>query len=88
MRTDQDWRVELRVELPPGAKASGVSKAEIAFGQMTVSVKDRVEGQHLFIERRVRVPAGRVSPADYAQFVRFTRDADAALGREIRIELP
>lgn len=88
MRSDQDWHVNLVVELPPGARASGVNSAELAFGAMHVSVKDRVEGNRLILERHVRVPAGRVSPADYAQFVRFTRDADAALGREISVELP
>lgn len=88
MRTDQDWRVELTIQLPAGARVSAVSPSELAFGNMTVSVKDRVEGGRLFLDRRVRVPAGRVSPEDYAQFVRFTRDADAALGREIKVQLP
>jgi hypothetical protein len=88
MRSDQDWHVNLVVELPQGARASGVNRAELSFGAMHVSVKDRVEGDRLILERHVRVPAGRVSPADYAQFVRFTRDADAALGREISVELP
>lgn len=88
MRTDQDWNVDLVVELPSGAKVTGVNATELAFGAMTVSVQDRVEGSRLFLKRRVRVPAGRVSAEDYAQFVRFTRDADAAMSREIRIQLP
>lgn len=88
MRTDQDWRVKLEVELPKGAKVEGVASSELTFDTMTVSVKDRMEGDKLTIERRVRVPAGRVSPDDYARFVRFTRDADQALGREVRVRLP
>lgn len=88
MRSDQDWQVNVVVELPEGARASGFGTSELSFGAMTVSVKDRLEGNRLVLERHVRVPAGRVSPADYAQFVRFTRDADVALGREVRIDLP
>lgn len=88
MRTDQDWQVTLAIDLPAGARVSGVVASQLAFGAMTVKVEDRVEGNTLVLDRHVRVPAGRVSPEDYAQFVRFTRDADSALGREIRVELP
>lgn len=87
MRTDQDWRVKLSFELPNGSKVDGVASAELSFEGMAVSVKDRVEKNRLIIERRVRIPAGRISPDDYARFVRFTRDADRALGREIRVQL-
>lgn len=88
MRSDQDWSVNVAVVLPSGARVTGVKASELGFGAMKVSVKDRVEGDRLILERHVRVPAGRVSPENYAQFVRFTRDADAALGREISVELP
>lgn len=88
MRADQDWRVQVRVALPPGARVEGLQPRQVEFGAFKVMVSDRVEGDVLVFERTVHTPAGRIPPENYAGFVRFTRDADNALTSELRVVLP
>jgi len=88
MRADQDWRGQVRVALPPGARVEGLQPRQVEFGAFKVMVSDRVEGDVLVLERTVHTPAGRIQPENYASFARFTRDADNTLTSELRVVLP
>jgi len=52
-------------------------------GERSIVVKDAVRGHQIHLERTVDIPAGRVQPAEYADFLRFTQSADELLEREI-----
>jgi len=82
--------VELRFEIV-GAKSlrmpSALPATEAHDGERIVTVRDRVHGTALMLDRMIDIPAGRVQPgADYAKFQRFVQDADALVEREILIE--
>lgn len=71
----ETWRMPS--SLPPG---------EVKDGERWVTVKDRVEGHTITLDRKVEVPAGRVAPGgDYAALLKFTRDGDALLEREVAV---
>jgi cellulose synthase operon protein C len=82
--------MRLAVKLPKEARAPGAgslpSFAADNDGRV-VRVEDRMERGALLIDRRVDVPAGRVQPEAYARFQSFARGGDAALRREIVIDL-
>jgi cellulose synthase operon protein C len=82
---ERDWRVQLRVKLPAGARVDLPKPQLLEFGEHRVKVSDRVEGTTLVIDRHVLLAAGRITPERYAEFVRFARGADAAMTREISI---
>jgi hypothetical protein len=84
---ERNWRVKLTIRLPQGAKVEAIEDAEFSFRGYRVSIRDRIDDGRLILERTVSLPAGRISPTDYDRFVRFTRDADAALSRDIEIKL-
>jgi len=80
--------VRLVVRLPKGARVgSEVAAFEGADPAVTVSVADRAGESTLSFVRTVDLPAGRVLPAAYPSFQRFARSADAALHRDVLIEL-
>jgi cellulose synthase operon protein C len=84
--SDQTLRVEL--ELPPGASVKGLpGERRLASADREVTIKDRIEGDKLILERRTKIPAGRVSLEEYPAFATFTRDAGNALAAEIRVEV-
>jgi hypothetical protein len=81
-----DQSVRLRIELPPGVIVkSPLRERRITDGDRVVILRDRVEGSTLILDRKVSVPAGRITPAQYGSFVRFARQADDALARAIRL---
>lgn len=81
-------KVNLKVTLPEGAKVlSPLTPARIALDNRFVEVTDRVKGQELWLQREIDIPAGRVQPEAYADFVEFVRSAESALLREIEISL-
>jgi tetratricopeptide (TPR) repeat protein len=60
--------------------------ADLHHGELLVAVRDTVRGHELHLSRTIDLPAGRIQPgAEYADFQRFTRDADTALEREIAL---
>jgi cellulose synthase operon protein C len=84
--SDQSLAVEL--ELPTGASVKGLSaERHFTSEDRDVSIKDRLEKGKLVLERRTKIPAGRVPLEEYPKFATFTRDAGAALAAEIRVEL-
>jgi tetratricopeptide (TPR) repeat protein/Zn-finger nucleic acid-binding protein len=71
----ESWHMP--ADLPPG---------DARDGERIVQVRDRVEGHTITLDRRVDVPAGRVQPgAEYAAFLKFARDGDTLLERDIAI---
>lgn len=85
--SERNWRVKLTISLPPTARIENVPTSEFTFNDYRVAIRDRVEDGQLVLEREISLPAGRIATEDYEEFVRFTRDADAALSREFEIDL-
>ena len=80
--------VELSVRLPEGAEVqSAVGRSSIKHGDHSVIIDDRLQDRVLRLKRAVDVTAGRVSPRDYSEFLRFTRQADDVLSRGLRISV-
>lgn len=79
--------VRFRVVLPDGWRMpADLPPGDVKDGERAVTVRDRVEGHTISLDRKVEVPAGRVQPGtDYAKFLQFTRDGDALLEREIAV---
>jgi hypothetical protein len=84
--SDQTLRVTL--ELPAGATVKNLtSERRLSSVDREVVIRDRIEDGKLKLERRTKIPAGRVSIQEYPTFATFARDAGSALAAEIRIEL-
>jgi tetratricopeptide (TPR) repeat protein len=85
--TSSHAEVKFRVVFPDGWRMPAQLPAgEVKDGERVVTVRDRVEGHAITLDRRVEVPAGRVQPGkDYAAFMQFTRDGDALLDREVAV---
>ncbi|HMJ10290.1 MAG TPA: hypothetical protein VK524_02735, partial [Polyangiaceae bacterium] len=80
--------VRLSLELPPQAQVAAQPKPRVVHdGERQVSINDRLEGRLLVLERVIAFPAGRIQPAEYANFARFVRSAEDALSTSIRISL-
>jgi hypothetical protein len=79
--------VDMTVILPAGASATAAPPQRLEFHEFDVDVRDSQEGAKLRLQRRVTIPPTRVSPEEYPAFQRFTRDADAAITRDVVIEL-
>jgi hypothetical protein len=87
-RVASDSVVSFEIVLPKGARVtSDLSPAKIEDDALAVSVRDRVEGSVLVVDRQVHIPAGRVQPEQYAAFKDVVTRADAALNRTIRLQL-
>ncbi len=87
-RATRHVKLELRVELPAGAKVlTPLDLVTIDEPNLRVIVRDRLQGNLLVIDREVYLPAGRVQPADYPAFVALVQRGDDALNRVIRIKL-
>lgn len=81
-------RVKLRIELPAGAKVlSPITPGEISAGDHKVTIADHLEGNVLLLDRTVVIPAGRITPEEYPDFIQFARRADDAQSSTIRIKL-
>ena len=86
MPIDLYQRVRLAIELPEGASVESLPRAaKITFGDRSVVIKDRVEEGKLVLDRTIRIPASRIQPDEYPDFVKFARRADEAQNASIRI---
>jgi hypothetical protein len=56
-------------------------------GERVVEVSDTLKGRTLLLQRRVHLPAGRIQPAEYPDFVQFARRADDAQSSSIRVTI-
>jgi tetratricopeptide (TPR) repeat protein len=79
--------VDMKIQLPAGARALVQAPARLRFEDFSVEVSDRFEGATLHLRRSVAIPPTRVAPETYGEFQRFTREADAAITRDVVIEL-
>jgi hypothetical protein len=80
--------IRLRIKLPQGAKVvTPLETVELKDGDRRVEVRDRMEGDVLVIDRLIDLPAARIRPDAYGAFQKFTRLADDATQRDIRIQL-
>lgn len=81
-------KIRLSIELPAGSRiVSNIGKAELKNEGRIVQVADKLEKNTLTLERVIDLPAGRVQPGQYPNFVDFARRADDALAASIRIQL-
>lgn len=87
LESERRWEVDLRIELPEGARVKLAPAANLRFLDHSVEVNDSLVGKVLSLKRIVHVRAGRIAPDQYAEFVRFTRDADSALSAEVQIQV-
>jgi tetratricopeptide (TPR) repeat protein len=80
--------VRLVVQLPKGARVSSqLASLDAKDPALSVSVADRAADGTLTLTRTVDLPAGRILPTAYPSFQSFARSADAALHRDVLIEL-
>ncbi len=80
--------INLRIALPKGAElASEPIQAKLNNGDRTVLVADTAKPSELTLVRTVNLPAGRVQPKDYPDFLGFARRADDALSQSVRVRV-
>ncbi len=80
--------IKLRIVLPKGAElVSDPIQAKLNDGDRSVLVADTQKPAELSLVRTVNLPAGRVQPKDYAQFLDFARRADDALSQSVRVRV-
>jgi cellulose synthase operon protein C len=77
----QSARLEIAIE--PGTQVWGARQGVVEQGEYRVVARDVVKDRVLVLDREVSIAAGRVSPADYARFLAFTRDAEQLLAQPI-----
>ena len=81
-------QVKLSIRLPKGARlASTLAAGTIRDGERYLEVADTLKSDRLVLHRVVHIPAGRVQPERYPEFVQFARRADDAQASTIRISL-
>jgi hypothetical protein len=83
------YRAEVRVRavFPESMRMpADMARGEAHFGDSVVTVKDAVAGHAIDFDRLLELPAGRVQPdAEYAQWQKFARDADALVGHDVLV---
>jgi tetratricopeptide (TPR) repeat protein len=79
--------LELRLKLPRGATLSALGSRKLIQEDREALLADRVEGDTLILSRSVRMPAGRVSTDDYANFARYITEVTDALSSQITIRV-
>lgn len=81
--------LSLTVSLPEGATLGALPSdaGDEAVGGVRWSLQWRAAGAGFSLERRVRVPTGRVNPTDYPAFATALRALDTADTREVAITL-
>ena len=81
-------QLELEVLLPEGAVLTrGFSPGTVQNGDGSVVIGDSLQGRKLVLARTVNLPAGRILPVDYPDFVQFARRADDAQTGNIRVRV-
>jgi tetratricopeptide (TPR) repeat protein len=81
-------KLELEILLPEGAALTrGLSPGTITNGDRSVVIGDALEGRKLLLARTVNIPAGRIQPVDYPDFVQFARRADDAQTGSVRVRV-
>jgi hypothetical protein len=85
-----EFQVELRYKLPSGKRPKlpdPVALEAAIPGRPHFTMKSRMEGDTLIVERALYVPAMRVTPANYPAFASFCQMVDAAEAKELVVQL-
>lgn len=81
--------VQLSIQLPKGSTFAHLPEpTNLQDGDRTLTIRDRVEGEILYLSRKMDLPAGRIPVASYGTFRAFTQSVDDATSREILVTLP
>jgi tetratricopeptide (TPR) repeat protein len=81
-------RLHLEIKLPDGSLlARDPAPAKFTNGDRSVVIADQAQGRKLVLERTVNIPAGRIQPAEYADFLQFARRADDAQSASVRVKI-
>ena len=83
IRESMHQSARLEIQLTPGTSVWGTRQGKVESGEYSVVARDAVQGDVLVLDREVSIAAGRVSPADYGRFLRFTREAEELLSQPI-----
>jgi hypothetical protein len=77
--------LRLQVVLPESLRMPAqLPQGEVRYGDSLVRVRDAVNGHAIEFNRLIDIPAGRVQPgAEYADWQKFVRDADALVARDV-----
>jgi tetratricopeptide (TPR) repeat protein len=81
-------RITVQIELPKGATIQRVTPAVLSSKDRRVTIEDSIKGNVLELKRSIDIPAGRVQPAEYAEFARFAHQADDALSEALIVKKP
>jgi hypothetical protein len=86
-RTSFRAEVRIRAVFPESMKMpADMARGEARFRDSIVTVKDAVNGHAVDFDRLLELPAGRVQPgAEYEQWQKFARDADALVGHDVLV---
>jgi tetratricopeptide (TPR) repeat protein len=80
--------INLHIVLPRGAElASDPIQVKIVDGDRSVFVADTAKPSELALVRTINLPAGRVQPKDYPEFLAFAQRADDALSQSVRVRM-
>jgi cellulose synthase operon protein C len=81
-------KLALEILLPEGATlTNALTPGTVTNGDRSVVVADSLEGRKLTLVRTVTIPAGRIQPVDYPDFVQFARRADDAQTASVRVRI-
>jgi hypothetical protein len=84
----QDLDVTIHLDTPGDEAPPGPQPVQLRGPHgASFTARSRDEGDTLVLERQVRVPMMRVTPAEYGQFAQFARAVDQAEAREIPVPL-
>jgi hypothetical protein len=79
--------LKLKLKLPDNARSGPVLANKLRQEDREAVLADHAAGDSLFLERSVRLPAGRVSIEQYSAFARYINDVTDALSSQITIRL-
>lgn len=77
--------LDLTLTLPPSLEARVAPTSGTSAGSR-YDVKDTAQAGSLHLVRTVKTEAGRIAPAAYPGFQSYSKEADAALSRAVRLE--
>jgi cellulose synthase operon protein C len=83
IRESMHQSARLEITLEPGMNVWGARQGEVKDGEYRVVARDSVSEKQLVLDREVSIAAGRVSPADYARFLAYAREAEQLLAQPI-----
>lgn len=87
MQDSVEQSLSLKLRLPAGARLGKVPNGNLRQADREVVIADRTEPGVLVLDRKVRMPAGRIPVEQYQEFASYVRSASDALLSQIAIQL-